>query len=219
MKILVFSDSHLDHNFEPEKLSFLQRRIQEADQVIINGDFWEGYSISFEYFLKSNWRKLFPYLKEKKAIYIFGNHDKKVLSDERIAEFCDTATMQYRLKTKKYTYVFEHGNRVVPFIDDWLHIKKLSSWLNNTLAASEARAVKLLGEQALPDLYGKFNKDAKKRIPKMFKDNEVLVCGHTHVAEVDLANRFVNGGLVRHGLAQYLIFENDLPVLYKERYR
>ena len=219
MKILVFSDSHLDHNFEPEKLSFLQKRIEESDQVILNGDFWEGYSISFEYFLKSDWRKLFPSLKKKQTIYIYGNHDKKTLSDERVKQFCDTAIMQYRLKTKQFTYVFEHGNRVVPFFDDLLHIKRLPTWLNDFLAGSESRAVQLLGEQALPDLYGKFNMDAKKKIPKLFKPSEVLVCGHTHVAEVDLANRFVNSGLVRHGLAQYLIFENGLPVLYKDRYR
>src|SRR3990167_5228492 len=87
MKVLVFSDSHLDHNFEPKKLSYLKKLVRSVDQVIINGDFWEGYSITFDQFLSSKWNELFPLLKAKKAVYIFGNHDKKVLADKRMRLF------------------------------------------------------------------------------------------------------------------------------------
>ena len=71
MKILVISDSHLDQNFEQDKLIFLKQLVESVDQVIINGDFWEGYSISFEEFLNSPWKELLPLLKKKKdGIYL-----------------------------------------------------------------------------------------------------------------------------------------------------
>lgn len=219
MKILVFSDSHLDHNFEPKKLSFLKKIIESADQVIVNGDFWDGYSIIFDQFLTSKWRELLPLLKAKKAIYLFGNHDKKILSDKRISQFCTAGAQRYRLKTSRYTYVFEHGNRLAPYIDDIWNLKTLPPVLNNLLGELEGMAVRIFGVKALAALYGRFNIKIKGLLKKELKENEVFVCGHTHVAEIDLKNRFMNSGLVRHGLGQYLIIEDGTPTLHKERYR
>lgn len=219
MKILVFSDSHLDHNFEPEKLSFLKKIIRSADQVVINGDFWEGYSTTFDQFLTSKWKGLLPLLKAKKAIYLFGNHDKKILSDKRIGQFCIASAQRYKLKTSRYTYVFEHGNRLAPYIDDIWNFKTLPPVMNNLLSELERTAVRIFGVKALTYLFGRFNVKIKGLLKKELKENEIFVCGHTHVAEIDLKNRFMNSGLVRHGLAHYIIIEDGTPTLYKERYR
>ena len=219
MKILVISDSHLDQNFEQEKLVFLKQLIESVDQVIINGDFWEGYSISFEEFLNSPWRELLPLLKRKKTVYIFGNHDKKILSDKRIEKFCDESHLRYRLITPNYTYVFEHGNRLAPYLDDIYKVRRLPKSLNILLGELEGLAVRLFGAKGLMFLYGRFNEVIKEKIKKELKKNEVLVCGHTHVAELDLKNNFINDGLIRHGLAHYLIINNGVPTLHKEKYR
>ncbi|OGK18563.1 hypothetical protein A3G67_01820 [Candidatus Roizmanbacteria bacterium RIFCSPLOWO2_12_FULL_40_12] len=219
MKVLVFSDSHLDHNFEPKKLSYLKKLVRSVDQVIINGDFWEGYSITFDQFLSSKWNELFPLLKAKKAVYIFGNHDKKVLADKRMSQFCAQSQLQYKLKTPRYTYVFEHGNRLAPYIDDIWNLRTLPPVTNNLLGELEGTAVRIFGAKALTYLYGRFNKKIKGLLKHELKKNEVFVCGHTHVAEVDLKNQFINDGLIRHGLAHHLIIEDGVPTLYRDRYR
>lgn len=218
MKILVFSDSHLDQNFERSKLTFLKKLIEAADQVVINGDFWEGYTLTFDEFLNSPWKELFPLLKRKKAVYLFGNHDKEVLSDKRINLFCASSHLRYKLLTPNYTYVFEHGNRLAPYIDDIFKIKKLPRYLNILLGELEGLVVRLFGPKGLVYLYGRFNEISKVKIKKELKKNEVLVSGHTHVAELDLKNKYLNSGLIRHGLAHYLIINNAVPTLHKERY-
>jgi len=71
MKILVFSDTHLTDRFDQGKFRFLQKIINFSDQVIINGDFWDSWFTNFDDFVNSEWRKLFPILLKKRAIYIW----------------------------------------------------------------------------------------------------------------------------------------------------
>ncbi len=53
MKTLIFSDTHLTNKPDPKRMAFLKKIINEADRVIINGDFWDGVFISFDQFLSS----------------------------------------------------------------------------------------------------------------------------------------------------------------------
>jgi len=62
MNILVFSDTHLYLPFDQKKFNFLKKIISESGQVIINGDFFDGYMNKFDEFCKSSWNKLFPLL-------------------------------------------------------------------------------------------------------------------------------------------------------------
>lgn len=71
MKTLIFSDTHLTKKFDLKKFLFLKRIIESADQVIINGDFWDSWFSDFNGFLKSGWKDLFHSLKEKETIYIY----------------------------------------------------------------------------------------------------------------------------------------------------
>ncbi|KKP50689.1 MAG: hypothetical protein UR42_C0024G0015, partial [Candidatus Roizmanbacteria bacterium GW2011_GWA2_33_33] len=50
MNILVFSDTHLYLPFDGKKFNFLKKIISDSDQVIINGDFFDDYMISFDEF-------------------------------------------------------------------------------------------------------------------------------------------------------------------------
>src|SRR3982750_365904 len=87
MKTLIFSDSHLYGRFEETKFKFMWYLINSVDHVIINGDFWDGYIIDFNEFLATPWNELFPLLKERRSIYIYGNHDIVPPTDPRASLF------------------------------------------------------------------------------------------------------------------------------------
>jgi predicted phosphodiesterase len=52
-KVLIFSDTHLTCKFDKLRFLALKKIIEEADIVIINGDFWEYISCPFEKFINS----------------------------------------------------------------------------------------------------------------------------------------------------------------------
>ena len=70
MSTLVFSDTHFGKKFHQRQFEALKKLISESNKIIINGDFWEGLAISFDDFLKSDWSKLFPLLKQRETIYV-----------------------------------------------------------------------------------------------------------------------------------------------------
>src|SRR3990167_6496286 len=112
MKILVFSDSHLYLPFDEKKFQFLKKIIIDADRVIVNGDFFDNYMIDFNRFIASPWRQLFPYLLQKRAIYIYGNHDKRIYSNPKVNLFSVIQAERYKIKTANKTFIFEHGHKI-----------------------------------------------------------------------------------------------------------
>lgn len=221
MKIIIFSDTHLNRVFDQKKFDFLKKVIDSADQVIINGDFWEGFDMSFDEFVDSKWKRLFPYLLKKDAIYVYGNHDPKHMSNGRVKLFSKHQTRQYKLKLKEKTYIFEHGDRFLPLVD--LFFKKyLGSsppmWLNQWYERFEKSMIKTFGKNYLKHTYGKFNSIMKSKIRKIAKENEWYVFGHSHLNEYDRESRFINSGLVRHGLGQYILINNNEVQLIDEQY-
>lgn len=213
MKILVFSDTHLTDRFEEKKFNFLKKIINQVDQVIINGDFWDGYIISFDKFINSKWQTLFPLLKNKNTIYLFGNHDKKNYSDKRRSLFSTYQTNQYQQNIAGKNYLFEHGDRLAPSFDTLLKTKQESplaikaemifDWL---IRKYRRRFINLA--------YKRVNKTLKKRVEKL-KSKSLFFFGHSHFQEIDLKNNFVNSGLFRSGIAQYLIINNS-KIIAKE---
>ena len=204
MNTFIFSDTHLGPKFEEKKFNFLKHKIQKADQVIINGDFWEGYLYSFNQFLSSPWSLLFPFLKEKKAVYLYGNHDKKIVSSEKVSLFSDIQTDRHLQKLNGHTLVFEHGNRLWNSGDSFVARNTtvevatvLTDKLENVLTHSGSKKYQKL-------LLSKYNQIIKDKLKDELKPNEIFVCGHTHLAEFNLSVQFINSGIIRHGLAQYL---------------
>src|SRR5689334_5828739 len=92
MKLLIFSDSHLSARFDEAKYNYLRWIITHADKVVINGDFWDRDLTTFDQFVNSDWRKLFPLLLSKATTYIYGNHDWKGYCDERVNLFSTSQT-------------------------------------------------------------------------------------------------------------------------------
>ncbi len=58
----------------------------------------------------------------------------------------------------------------------------------------------------------------KKYAAKNLEKNEILVTGHTHCAEFSPEKKYINNGLIRHGVGQYLLVENDTMRLIDENY-
>lgn len=212
MKILVFSDSHLDLPFDEKKCNFLKNLIQKADRVVINGDFWEGFMISFDQFVNSPWKSLFPLLKSKKTVYIYGNHDEATLSDERIQLFSDIQSTKYSLKLDGKTLTFEHGDSYAPI--EFTLIDRISEsfsrQVNYWLDQLEKGLIRSGAHKLFMTVAGKpLNTKIKKIVKDRLADNELLICGHTHCKEIDTHNKFINTGFIKHGLAQYMLIENN----------
>lgn len=218
MKILVFSDTHLTPRFEEKKFKFLESIIKKAEQVIINGDFWEGYTCSFQQFIASPWKHLFPLLKKKKAVYILGNHDKKIFLGKKTQLFSSSITSSIVLKQKNLPLTIEHGNRFSPSWDDEIGLKKPPALAIKAFEMFERTVVRSWGKKGLLAFFGRFNKKIKKQIQKTDLQNTIHLLGHTHCAEIDLKNRFVNSGIIRHGLGQYITIEHGTITQHEEWY-
>lgn len=218
MRILVFSDSHLFHRFDNNKYKLLERIISSADRVIINGDFWDGYLTDFNRFMRSPWKKLFPLLKSKKTVYLFGNHDKKEYSDKRTSLFSDVQTHQYRLTLNGTTYIFEHGNRLFPVIDEQINNRLINGLLSRTLRSVGFILMKLMRMKVLQRLHKKTNSTIRERAHKELKTNEVIVFGHTHSPELNLKRQYMNSGFIEHGWGHYIILEGKNITLHEEEF-
>ena len=218
MKILVFSDSHLNLPFQQSKCDFLKSIIEPADHVIINGDFWDGYFITFDQFIESEWKQLFPLLKKRNAVYIFGNHDRSSFADNRANLFSDTQTLQHQLESGNKLFVFEHGNRLYPTMDEKVTSARMRKFNSRIINSIERRILKRFGESPLLRIMSGKNNKIKKKVLKEIPAHAYFICGHTHCAEFDEENRFINSGFMKHGIAQYLYIQDGKVERRLERY-
>jgi predicted phosphodiesterase len=219
MKTLIFSDSHLTARFEPKKYELLKRIVSNADQVIVNGDFWDGFSTTFNRFVNSDWQKLFPLLISKNTIYIYGNHDRKSMTDKRVNLFSVKQMENYKINANPRIYIIEHGHKVVESLEKLFPTRALLVFANRVHSVFEYLAYRLFGKFIFQhSLYKKFSDRAEKYVVKHLNENEVLVCGHTHRARYLPENKYLNSGFIRHGLAQYLVLEGSKIEFREERY-
>lgn len=226
MKTLIFSDTHLTHKFEPRKHKFLERTILGADQVIVNGDLWDGYFTRFDKFLNSKWKRLFPLLLSKKCIYLYGNHDRKEFLDSRTSQFAVEVKKQHLLEFPEQRLVIEHGDRWIRSIDVKL---PTNSWTFRMLKSFLAVTLKFeeYGVRTFGRNFYKVYKDAHRRdentllkevVEREFQPNEFLVCGHTHLPEFSLDSHFINTGFIKYRLATYLLIDNGKLNFVNTRY-
>lgn len=222
MKILVFSDSHLYLPFEEKKFLLLKRIIASSDRVVIDGDFFDSYMVSFDQFVNSPWNRLFPLLKARKTIYIYGNHDQRSASDRRADLFSDIQAERYKIKTKDKIYVFEHGQKIRVTADISFKIdRKILHFILKFAHAIRNVLVAIFGKAFITFRFAYRNKASKKRINDLYKpkDNEIYIIGHNHYAEVDEKNHFAASGMILYGFAQYLTIDNDKINIHEEWYR
>jgi predicted phosphodiesterase len=219
MKILIISDLHLDPPFEDRKFRYLKNLFSSVDQIILNGDFWEGFAYSFDDFYNSSWNKLFPILKNKNAVYVFGNHDKKSFNDlSRLKIFAHSFSESYKMKIKDKIFYFEHGHRL------WINDKENVD-TNSILFKTQFKFMTSLEELLIRSIGSNYQKGLKKindsvinQVAPKLKSNEFFFFGHTHRREYLHDLRVYNSGVCKKGLSQYLILKDDEITSHEERY-
>ena len=215
MHTIIISDLHLTRRFDKKKYNFLKKIIEESDQVIINGDLWDYYFLSFHQFIKSPWSQLFPLLKEKRTIYLFGNHDQKKWCDSRVNEFSIKQGDRFSIKVNQTSLQIEHGNLIAPAQDD---IYPWITQFRSTIAIFIILARRLLQSKAGKQRLKKFNTIMIEWWKNNRKLNQWLVCGHSHVKEYNSSERFINTGYIGYGIGQYLKIDDDGFQLIEDRY-
>ncbi|MCA9377008.1 metallophosphoesterase [Candidatus Nomurabacteria bacterium] len=225
MKRVVISDLHLTNSFDQGLYDLLLEITKDYDEIIINGDFWDGYLISFDGFLRSKWSGLFPYLKEK-AVYTYGNHDPEIWQDERSMTFCKSVGDSYQVELpNKIRLRIQHGHR--------LHQYRGMTVEKHLLL----RAIGIIPyilvnkyEKILSDMFGweKFkyiwwedrasdNSKLKEVSQKLLGKDEILVAGHIHLPIFTPEKGYINTGAITHGLASYLEVDGeDMRMIYKK---
>lgn len=218
-KILIISDVHFTTYFNRKKLEFFKKLIPQYDQIIINGDLWSYYSITFDQFVNSKWKELFPLFKAKNTIYVYGNHDQERWVDECANLFSVRQVHKYKFRCGDRTYIVTHGDKILnaPHTDSELFTKIWRIiYADAPHYAIETLLLKFFGAK-LYKIAQKLNDKIKKFSSKL-KDNEFLITGHTHLAEIDLKNHFINTGFIHSGVASYIVLENCEPRIVNERY-
>jgi predicted phosphodiesterase len=217
MKTLIFSDTHLGKKVDQKKLNFLKKIILEADRVIINGDFWDRFSCTFDEFVNSGWSELFPLLKKRQTIYIYGNHDGKKFSDKRVDLFSNEQREQLNLVSGKKKFFIEHGNSV-------LYTSKL--WDIKIFEFAVCKSIEILDAFFLGILkvawYKPYNILKNRELIEWKKENiesgTFYITGHTHLPEIDEKVEFANTGRIKHGFGDYLVLEDGKVSLKQLRY-
>lgn len=212
-KYLIISDTHLSHIFVRSKFLFLQQALDQCDQAIINGDFWEGFLSSFDQFINSPWQDLFPLMKKKEAIYLYGNHDPEERSDERRSYFSVKQGSVTTFRSGGLEFRIEHGHRISPSLGG--NRPLVPRFILGIPPRIEAKRVRL------PDVfhdYNQRNNKIKQWIQAHLPAPEILVCGHSHRAEISLSERFANSGSVKWRRGQYLLVTNGAVELQTQRF-
>lgn len=228
MKTLIFSDTHLTSKFDQRKFNFLAKIINSADQVIINGDFWDNWFIDFDDFINSKWNKLFPLLLKKNCIYIVGNHDPEKEISPRASLFATKICNDYLLKSDKQFFQILHGDKIVKQNQSkFLQIYKLildktcgrllGNILRHLLHSLEWLSFSILGSDFMANTHIAKNNNLLLKAHNQ-NSERWLICGHSHRSEINDKFRFANSGSIIYGAGSYLIIEDGEVELHKETY-
>jgi len=220
MKILIFSDSHLADKFDPAKFRLLKSIIKKADRVVINGDFWDSWSCSFDQFILSEWQKLFPLLKQKKTIYLPGNHDPiELINKTKALVFADKICSKINIKIKNNNFVIFHGDGFKAYEKN--PILKTYRFFAEKIIKMRTRKIVCPAVQFLEKLnitiFGQLNfinkltgKHQNRLMKKIQREkNDYFICGHSHWPEKDEANKYLNSGYIKHRFASYIILDDN----------
>ncbi len=216
MKTLIFSDTHLSSKVCHRKFEYLKSIIEDADKVIVAGDFWDGFATSFDHFVTSKWQELFPLLLEKQTVYLYGNHDLPEWCDERASLFSVEQGMETTLTTNGQSYHVTHGHTVFTSFEDKYPL------LNRKAALRLSSSIDLVHKYIWGDKFlregSAINQPMSRWAAKNLPSDHILVAGHSHYPEVDVPGRFVNSGFIGHGYGNYAVIGDGGPRIIKERY-
>jgi len=224
-KILIISDTHLTRHFDNKKFEFLKNIILDSDKVIINGDFWDSWFTNFDGFVNSKWNNLFPYLLEKKAVYVFGNHDLKEKNDKRVNLFSVASAESYDIGTTNETYHIEHGRKILESENDnflivYGKMMQIFEKIHFRIIFYLLNIFEIIGYKIFGKDITRRSKFARNRnmILKNTTRSSWLLCGDTHCPEIDNIKKFANSGCVMHGYGSYLTIDSKEVLLHAKKY-
>ncbi len=220
MRTLIISDLHLSNRFDAPRAEYLISLLSTADRVILNGDFWDNHATTFDRFVRSPWKMLFPLLKSRNTIYIYGNHDRPQDSDHRVDLFSTVQANHWQLRDGKLRLHIEHGHHLLAKHHDspnWVvslfRVSLYDLWFRQPL---ERFLVKRGSEHLHRWHMGKNQLELQTTAAALA--DEILVTGHTHLPTFDPTQQYVNLGYINHGLSYYVSVENEQAYFIKESY-
>ncbi|BCX14108.1 MAG: hypothetical protein KatS3mg085_640 [Candidatus Dojkabacteria bacterium] len=221
MKTLIISDTHLGKAFSKQKYVVLKNLFEDADRIIINGDFWDDGKTTFQKFIKSQWKGLLSTFEKKEVIYILGNHDEETPKNaEKILHV--KILNQYKLKVGKKTLYITHGHNVVRYLNSFHSFVVKYKLLRKIMSKFISFIIYITNKKFIKTFYQKMNNDMKAWAKQNLQKDEILVCGHSHLQELDISNQFINLGANTTGLQQHMLIEGTIITMYdnsKVKYR
>lgn len=201
MKTLIFSDTHLGARTD-KRLEQLLQLVEKYDLVIINGDFWDRFLVTFDEFLRSGWSKLFPKLLEKNAIYIYGNHDKRdYVHHPGELMFSKQQGESIVLKEGGKTFFITHGDKQCPGLEERFPVVLKS----HTIASIIYYAGNIFYRKFFFLLKPYLKRNNKKIFDNLLEQHaDFLICGHTHLAEASSDGKYYNSGMIRWQYFSYV---------------
>lgn len=216
MKTVVISDTHLSGKTYPKKYHYLKSVIEDADKVILAGDFWDGFLVSFDKFIESKWQTLFPLLLERQAVYLYGNHDRPEWSDERVSLFSVEHGMSTSLAINDQTYHITHGHTIFKSTEEKYPVLNHSIPLR--LGSHWDKVHKIVWGKRFLGKESNINLPMAEWVAGNLPEPQILITGHSHYPEMDLTRRFINSGFIGLGYASYIAIDASGPQIVKERY-
>lgn len=215
MKTVVLSDTHLSKKFYQKKFDYLQSVIEGADKIIVAGDFWDGFKISFDDFISSRWRALFPLLLEKQAVYIYGNHDRPEWCDERVGLFSVEQGMDAVFDVNGRSYYVAHGHTIFEPFEIWptVNNRAILKFSSHIGAMRD-----FMSRRQGPEEGSSINVPMSKWATDNLSDGQLLVCGHSHYPEIDMAKSIVNSGFIGQNYASHVVIDADIPKIISQKY-
>ena len=218
MKFLVLSDLHLTQKFNKKKYLLLKELFNQYENIVINGDFYDGYLTTFDKFVKSQWSKLFPLLKSKNVIYIYGNHDVPEYVDNRVLLFSSGQQKSCKLKVGNNSYYIDHGHDKVPISTDNPKIRYVKMFLTEKIYDFFVNFMVNIFKEDYFIIAKLGNKFIKKWQKRNVNKDEIYISAHSHFQEADSANNYYNSGVFNYHLAQFLVIDDEGVKLYRKRY-
>ncbi len=212
MKTLLFSDSHLTNKFDSELFDYISKLVKSADQVVINGDFWDAYLTSFDAFCNSEWKKLFPLLKKKNTVYVVGNHDKLEFMDERCNVFSNLQVEDYEFKSGKKEFYVTHGHLIMPAYDNMFFFRN-PLFVRYFYKIMNYFAYQVIGFKQLYAFFeNKKNIEQFLGLKKFSKEKNVkgqfFIFGHSHVPNLNINDNFISLGEFQKKKRSYCMIDD-----------
>lgn len=209
MKKLIISDIHLRIEFDQKKYEYLFNLFsQDFDEIILNGDFWEALYVDHDMIMNSNWRPLFDLLKSKNVTYIYGNHDQEQYSKELAIYISKRQKHSIEFSNDTNCFFVEHGHLHHDLVldriskPDYLLLKNINDRISRFI---EGILVKITPSHGFTKI---FTMNVLSNTEEIRKEKK-LVFGHTHFAEDNKIDNYINSGYNYNGKRQYLVVYDD----------